>query len=320
MTNKYKPEGLLIDTVQNKTLQKNMGVLKDTMMKGKILEGRAIVCDTEHNLIVELGCCKGIISRFETAMGIDDGTVRDVAIISRVNKPVSFVVTGFKTVDGVGEMAILSRRKVQEQCYREYISQLNAGDIIDAKITHMENFGCFVDIGCGITALMPIDAISISRIAHPSDRFRIGQNIKAVVKSVDEMGRLILTHKELLGTWEENASCFSPGETVAGIIRSVESYGIFVELSPNLAGLAELKSGVLPGQHAGVYIKSIIPEKMKIKLIVVDSFDAAYMPPDPQYYIKDTHISFWKYSPECSYKTVESIFSDRYSQIYGKAT
>ena len=57
-------------------------------------------------------------------------------------------------------------------------------------------------------------------------------NIRAVVKSI-ENGRITLSHKELLGTWEENVALFSAGETVAGIVRSVEPYGIFVELSPN---------------------------------------------------------------------------------------
>ena len=65
-------------------------------------------------------------------------------------------------------------------------------------------------------------------------------DIKAVIKSV-ENGRISLSHKELLGTWEENAERFCAGETVSGIIRSVENYGAFVELTPNLAGLAETK-------------------------------------------------------------------------------
>lgn len=56
-------------------------------------------------------------------------------------------------------------------------------------------------------------------------------------------------------------------------MRSVEHYGVFVELAPNLAGLAEPKDGVKVGQQASVYIKNLIPEKMKIKLIIIDSFD-----------------------------------------------
>ena len=77
---------------------------------------------------------------------------------------------------------------------------------------------------------MPIDSISVSRIPHPSERFRTGEDIRALVKGIDENGRITLTHKELLGTWEQNAAQFKAGETVPGVIRSVEKYGVFVEL------------------------------------------------------------------------------------------
>ena len=117
--------------------------------------------------------------------------------------------------------------------------------------------------------------------------------------------------RELLGTWEENAAQFSEGQTVRGIIRSVESYGIFVELMPNLAGLAEYRDDVYPGQTAAVYIKSIIPDKMKIKLIIIDSEDSD-SPVIPLPYFVDTqsitHIDHWRYSPQCSNKVIETIF------------
>ena len=207
-------------------------------------------------------------------------------------------------------VAILSRKAVQLECMRDYISKLTPGCVIDAVVTHMESFGVFADIGAGISALMPIDSISISRIPHPSARFTPGQKIKAVVKSVDENGRITLSYKELLGTWEENAAEFRAGETVPGIVRSVERYGIFVELKPNLAGLAEYVPGVVPGQHASVYIKSLIPERMKIKLIIVDAFDAEYPPEEVTYYSSESYIDRWVYSPECSDKIIETVFSD----------
>ncbi len=88
-----------------------------------------------------------------------------------------------------------------------FISSLRKGDVVDAKITHLESFGAFADIGCGIVALMPIDAISVSRIEHPKERFSVGMDIRAVVRS-KENGRISLSHKELLGTWEQNAARF----------------------------------------------------------------------------------------------------------------
>jgi len=256
---KFLPEGCLIETEHNTLRTSNIFALSEAYKSGDILEGRAVLCDASHNLIVALGDgIRGMIPREEGALGIKNGTTKDIAIISRVNKPVCFIVTGFETVGGQVR-PILSRAAAQKLCRDMFHSKLDRGDIIPARVTHMENFGCFVDIGCGISSMIPIDAISVSRISHPRDRFKIGQDIRVVVKDVEPSGRICLSHKELLGTWEENAALFSPGETVAGIVRSVEPYGAFIELTPNLAGLAEHREEVTCGQQAGVYIKNLIP-------------------------------------------------------------
>lgn len=303
----YQPEGCLINTAENIRLTSSSAGLHEAMSGGKILEGRVSVCDGEHNMIIELPCMKGIIPRIEGALGIEDGSTRDIALISKVNKPVCFKVIAINPDRNGNETAVLSRRAVQEECRREYIEKLTPGDIIPARVTHLEQFGCFVDVGCGIPSLIPIDAISVSRIAHPSDRFAVGQDIKVIIKSL-EGGRIWLSHKELLGTWLDNAQMFKTGETVSGIVRSVEDYGIFIELTPNLAGLAEPRPNVRPGQHASVYIKAIIPDKMKVKLIAVDVFDAEYHAEKLKYFVTDCHISHWVYTPENSSKVIETIF------------
>ena len=188
-----------------------------------------------------------------------------------------------------------------------YINNLAPGDIIDARITHNETFGSFCDIGCGIIALLPIDAISVSRISHPKDRFHVGDNIKAVVKNVAADGKITLSHKELLGTWEENACEFAAGQTVTGVVRSVEDYGIFVEITPNLAGLAEPRENVRVGQQASVIIKSILKDKMKIKLIIIDCFESNYIP-KIKYYNNAEIISEWEYSPKDCRKRITTRF------------
>ena len=67
-------------------------------------------------------------------------------------------------------------------------------------------------------------------------------------------------------------------------------------LTPNLAGLAEVKEGIRAGQQASVYIKNIIPSRMKVKLIIIDTFDYDYRPAPPQYFIEGNHIDHFTYS------------------------
>lgn len=305
----YHPEGVLLDTPRNQQAIRTAAGLAEAAAEGRILETKVVLCDSQHNLHVDMPAMPGIIPYVEGAIGIEEGTTRDIALISRVGKPVSFVVMGFEDLPGGGRRAILSRREAQRRCRANYIDKLRPGDIIPARITRLETFGAFCDIGCGIPALMPIASISISRISHPSDRFVPGMNIYGVVSSV-ENGRICLSQRELLGTFLENAALFSVGETVAGIVRSVESYGIFVELTPNLAGLAELREGVEPGHQAAVYIKNIIPEKMKLKLIIIDSGPAdPAPPPPPKYFITEGHLDRWRYSPPECPRCIESVFT-----------
>ena len=298
---KFYPEGHLIDKAENKASMQTPAALSDAMRDGKILEARSIICDNEHNLIVDLKCMRGIIPREEGALGIREGTVRDIAIISRVNKPVCFIITDFIR-DAFGRItAVLSRRKAQERCMAEYIAGLTCGDVIPVRITHLEPFGAFVDAGCGLVSLIGIENLSVSRIFHPSDRVQVGQQLYAVLSGIDaDTGRISLTHRELLGTWAENAAQFAAGETVCGIVRSVEDYGVFIELAPNLSGLAELRFPVAAGDLVSCYIKSILPERMKIKLNLIDRIGTAPVPPPPlPYFITSGHISRWQYSPPC---------------------
>lgn len=300
----FHPEGHSESDFRRKYTLKEITVAEQT---GEILEAVAYMCDGDHNLLVDLGCMKGVIPRSEGAIGIAEGITRDIALISRVGKTVCFTVEELSSDGGGGTVALLSRKKAQLRCREEFLSGLASGDVINAKITHLESFGAFCDVGCGNVALMPIDAISVSRISHPSDRFSVGEEIRAIIKSVDRAGRITLSHKELLGTWEENAAQISQGETVSGVVRSVEDYGIFVELAPNLAGLAEPKDGVKVGQGAGVYIKSILPDKMKVKLIIIDTFDSPPVKRN-EYFFKGEHIDRFIYSPENASKYIETVF------------
>lgn len=309
--NQYKPEGMLISGAKNREYTSDIEGLRLALERQAIIEAPVLMSDHNLNLIIDF-ChgIKGIIPKNEVVYS-EREVVKDIAVLTRVGKVVCFKVIGFD-VDLTGApIAILSRRAAQRECMENYISGLLPGDVIPSRITHIENFGAFVDIGCGIVSLLSIDTISISRIAHPTARIGTGDFIYTVVKGRDDLGRVYVSERELLGTWEENASLFKVGETVTGIVRSVESYGVFVELKPNLAGLAEFRDDVHPGQRVAVYIKSIIPEKMKIKLIIIDTGDEVSEREPLEYFIdvsKDTHIDHWRYSPASSSKIIESYF------------
>lgn len=146
------------------------------------------------------------------------------------------------------------------------------GEVLNGTVKNIKPFGAFVEVDPGVVGLLHIEDISVSRIKTPEERFKIGQNIKVMIKSVDKnLNRIELTHKELLGTWEDNIASYQEGEKVKGIVKEIEKQGngIFIELKPNLVGLAEYKEGYEYGQQVEVYIKKIVKDKKKIKLLIV---------------------------------------------------
>ena len=299
----FLPEGHRIGSEENRLYTESLDGLRRAMEEETLLEARATLCDRGTELRFSFGGIEGVMPRDEVAVTEDDEPIRDIAVICRVGKPSVFCVEYVE--EGARPRIHLSRRRAQEKCLREYLDRLEEGDIIPARVTHFEPFGAFCDIGCGIPSLLSIDCISVSRISHPSDRFRIGEDILAAVKTRDERrlgqrGRIALTHKELLGTWQENADRFQIGQTVIGIVRSIESYGIFVELAPNLAGLAEWKEGVRVGDGCAVYIKNIIPQKMKVKLVLIDTFRLNGEEKKFEYFQKEGSVRGFSYPPQAS--------------------
>ena len=286
----YSPEGIYVTPP-------GIDALRRGVTSGEIFQAMCVKCDEFHNLHLDLGALRGIIPREEAAIGISQGTAKEYAILSRVGKPVSFQVLTF---DRSGT-AILSRRAAQEEARRYFLCALRTGDVIPAVVQNPAQFGVFCDIGCGYTALMRIDRCCISRLRTTAEQFYTGQSIHAAVLSADDAtGRIELTGRELLGTWEENAQLFRQGQTVAGIVRSVMSYGIFIELTPNLSGLAEYQEGLSAGDPVSVYIRSIHHEKHKIKLSILEVLPQTPPGKAMKYFMTSGHLEMWEYFPGSS--------------------
>ncbi len=301
MSTRYLPEGLHPPGPDPASLS----ALAEAMAEETVLEGQSFLCTPDHDLLVRLGPFTGVIPRQEAALGIREGTARDIAILSRVGKPVAFTVTGLDAGDG---RLRLSRRRAQELALAALLDT-PAGTVLPAAVTHLEPFGAFVDVGCGVVSLIGIENISVSRIPHPSCRFRVGQAIYAVLTGVDRArGRVFLSHKELLGTWAENAAAFAPGMTVPGYVRSIQPYGAFVELAPNFAGLADRTDGLREGDRVSVFLRSIQPQKRKVKLTVIRQLEPG--PPAPlPYFITAGRLRRWDYAPpDCPRKELDREF------------
>ena len=150
--------------------------------------------------------------------------------------------------------------------------KVTKGQIIEGTVTGIKPYGAFIKIDNDTVGLAYIEDLSVVRIKSPEERVNIGQKIKCMVKEINtETGKINLSYKDCLGTWEENIENFKEGTTVKGIVRDKEKNknGVFIELTPNLVGMTEYNDNLEYGQTVNVCIKKIIPEKRKVKLIIV---------------------------------------------------
>ena len=261
---KFIPEGWYIG---NKTIDEN--ILNKAIETQEILEAKVVKCDDNFNLHVQFADEKiGIINKNEIELTANNNIFKENISTSKINRYVQFKVKGIDNSNNY----ILSRRDVEQDAMSWIKSEVQEGNVLKGIVKSIQPYGAFVEIGGGVVGLLHIEDMSVARIKTPKERVRIGQKINVMVKSIDkEQNKIILTYKELLGSWEDNIQGIQEGTTIIGKAREVEKSknGIFIELKPNLVGLAEYKDGIEYGQNVNVYVKKIIPEKKKIKLIIV---------------------------------------------------
>jgi len=263
---KFLPEGWNVEK-ENFNLEQ----LYEAKQNGTVIQGFVNKCDENYNLQIHLDRdIIGIIPRNEMdAMNQDDfGMTKQSICKNKVNQFVQFKV---KEIYDENRL-LLSRKEAGQEALDWVKSDLQEGSVVNGIVKNMRKFGAFVDIGGGVTGLLHIEDISVSRIKSPEERFFVGQKIKVMIKSIDkEKNRIVLSHKELLGNWEDNVQDYQEKMVVDGTVKEADQYknGIFIELKPNLVGLAEYKDGFKYGQKVKVYIKKIIKDKKKIKLLIV---------------------------------------------------
>ena len=264
-TLKFEPEGW--DNEITKLDRNNWKSYKES---NEILQGLVSKCDDNYNLYIKFE--DGLVgkiprSEVEAIKTENNGLPKTNLCSGKVHKFVQF-----KIKDIENDELILSRKEVQKEAINWIKNDLEIGQKVDGIVKNIKPYGAFIEIGGGIVGLVHIEDLSVARIKSPYERIKIGQKVEIVVKSINrEQGKVILSYKEILGSWEENASKFTVGTKVKGKVRETEKNknGIFIELTPNLVGMAEYKDGLEYGQDIDVYIKKIDYDKKKVKLLIV---------------------------------------------------
>jgi len=187
---------------------------------------------------------------------------------------------------GRGRNIVVSRRAyLQEETERkakELRDRLKVGADMDGKVTRIERFGAFVDIG-GIEGLVHVSEISHTRVESPEAVLSPGQEIKVRILELKGLGgdkeRISLSMRALEpDPWDSVSEKFREGEVVTGKVVSIQNFGAFVQIAPGVEGLVHIsqlvanrrvaKPGdvVSNGQEVPVRIQNIDRAQKRISL------------------------------------------------------
>ncbi|MBO5388658.1 MAG: S1 RNA-binding domain-containing protein [Lachnospiraceae bacterium] len=294
--NKYSPEKDItnnrIDTFQD---------LVNAHKNEKVLSCKVVKCCEDGTIEVKIGKYTGTVNPDELVYNTNkiDKKFNSIKLVGHYIKA---IITDVRK-DEEGVHIELSRKKCQQKCKHEFIDNLTPGDVIPAVVDGAESYGLFCDIGCGIMALLPTSNICMMPILDVKEQIRKYDKLNVVIQNIDAVtGKIILSHKELLGTWDDEIVNINQGDTIIGTVINTTDFGVFISVGQNLKGVADLDenfSNLNKGDTVSVYIKSINKEKMKVRLKLIDKLEEAKKDKlSFKYYITEGNVSDWRYSPD----------------------
>ena len=153
------------------------------------------------------------------------------------------LVLEVKIIDANGEeeKLIVSEKAAWEERQKNIISSYKVGDTVEGTISALADFGAFVKFE-NLEGLVHISEIAWQRIEHPEDIVKIGEKIKAEIIGV-EGSKIFLSMKKLVDDpWKKIAEKYKIGQIVPGKVLKINPFGLFVELDPEIHGLAHISA------------------------------------------------------------------------------
>jgi small subunit ribosomal protein S1 len=178
----------------------------------------------------------------------------------------------------------LLRREEKAQAAK-LLQTLKEGMEFDGKVTRIQPFGAFVDIG-GLEGLVHVSEIQHGHVSNPNDVLKAGQEVRVRVLRMekDDKGRMrigLSMKAAQPDPWEEIAEQFWQGKKTQGTVVRMQDFGAFIELTPGIDGLVHVseishtpvrhpKDVLEAGQRVDVTVLNVDTERKRISLSIKD--------------------------------------------------
>jgi small subunit ribosomal protein S1 len=190
-------------------------------------------------------------------------------------------------IDPSKKRVLVSRRKVleteREAARKDAVGSMTPGQVVQGKVSRVEPFGAFVDIGGGVEGLLHVSNISRKRVENATEAVKKGDVVRVMILDIKEGGKRIgLGMKQLeADPWDEIGSRVAAGQSLSGKIVRLTEFGAFVEVMPGVEGLLHVsqmakervrrpQDAVQLGQTITVRVQNVDTKQRRISLTRFD--------------------------------------------------
>jgi small subunit ribosomal protein S1 len=206
----------------------------DNLAVGQIFEG--VVRRIEpYGAFVDIGGVEGLLH----VSNMSWGRVDRADELVRQGDTVRVQVIELKEVKGKRKIA-LGRKQLMDDPWANIHDRFADGQLVSGKVVSLAEFGAFVELEPGLEGLIHVTELSwTTRVQHPREILAIGQTVGVKIIGVDtERRRLALSVKQLeQNPWEALGERIKQGDKIAGTVRRIVDFGVFVEVAPAIEGL-----------------------------------------------------------------------------------
>ena len=203
---------------------------------------------TDYGAFVDLGGVDGLLHITDMAWK----RVKHPSDVVQVGDEINVKVLKF---DRERTRVSLGMKQMGEDPWLEIANRHPEGSRLSGRVTNLTDYGCFVEIQEGVEGLVHVSEMDwTNKNIHPSKVVNLGDEVEVMVLDIDEERRRIsLGIKQCVpNPWNEFAATANKGDKVAGKIKSITDFGIFIGLDGGIDGLVHLSdiSWTLPGEEA----------------------------------------------------------------------
>jgi small subunit ribosomal protein S1 len=252
--------------------------IKDKYPLNSVVEGR-VVNLTDYGVFVEIE--PGVEGLIHVSEMFWTREIRHPSKVLSVGQRISVMILD---INNETKRISLGLKQTTPNPWETLKLKYPEGSIIKGVIRNITNFGIFVGVEEGIDGLIHMSDISWKqRVKHPSEIFKKGQEIEAMVLNIDvEHEKFSLGLKQIeKNPWEELSAKYTSGSVVAGKVTNITDFGIFVEIEEGIEGLvhiSELSSKRVKssselfavGDSVSAIVKNVDPKSRKIRLSIKD--------------------------------------------------